>query len=524
MRIPTTLLSNAAILSAAVFAFQSGVCAQVLQRTAPPPITTMVSGKHTTFDPTKDGFKFVNDFQNDVVPSVDVRTGGLCGGMSYTALDYFNAHAPIPQQDFRPANRTSLQSYLYNREVTSLASNLDKWAEVGLNPGGARNSEFFNWGLQATNGGRIQELKSYIDRGVPVPLGLQGDGGTGNHQVVAIGYDMGRYQGDLGAYETDFKIFIYDPNHPNQTMTLVPDPSRQLYVYQGGGSGETWRTYFVDAKYSAQQPPNVPGISYPSDGLAHQLVLIFHTGADDMRGGNDNLNLTVNLFDGTQQNYPNINLSGRWLANYTENAQVFLSRPVAASQIRNIVLTDTFGGGIGGDNWDMGSLNVRAIGGGLPNPDMIKSNVPAFRFTGSDKQLTIAMNNAPAAAPGQVTTLNLVFQTGSDDLRGGNDNLNIITQFTDGHTQSDTNVNQGANWANNSTHTVSVTLNKPVPTNQIRSIILVTTSSGGMGGDNWNMNSVQVTAVGNGVNKVVSTSGFKRFTGTDKQLTLTVNP
>src|SRR5215472_17393503 len=66
---------------------------------------------------------------------------------------------------------------------------------------------------------RIEELRSFIDRGTPVPLGLQGDGNTGNHQVVAVGYDMGRYRGDLGAFETDFKIFIYDPNHPHQTMT-----------------------------------------------------------------------------------------------------------------------------------------------------------------------------------------------------------------------------------------------------------------------------------------------------------------
>ena len=93
--------------------------------------------------------------------------------MSYTALDYYFAHASVPRQDFRPANGTPLQSYLYNRQVESIKSNLDKWTELGLNPGGARNSEFFNWGLQATNGGRLEELRSFLDNGTPVPLGCK---------------------------------------------------------------------------------------------------------------------------------------------------------------------------------------------------------------------------------------------------------------------------------------------------------------------------------------------------------------
>ena len=109
----------------------------------------------THFIPAVDGFNFQNTFQNDVVPALDIRTSGLCGGMSYTSLDYFFKGIPIPNQNYRPANRTVLQSYLYGRQVTSLEENLDKWAEVGFNPGGIRNTEFYHWGLQAGSGGRI---------------------------------------------------------------------------------------------------------------------------------------------------------------------------------------------------------------------------------------------------------------------------------------------------------------------------------------------------------------------------------
>jgi len=140
------------------------VMAEAQVRTvAPPPVRIANGNVSTGFDPKIHGFRFTNDFSNDVVPVADIRTGGLCGGMSYTALDYYFSHMAVPIQDYRPANRTPLQSYIYNREVDSLTSNLDKWSEVGFNPGGARNSEFFNWGLQGTNGGRLEELRSSLD-------------------------------------------------------------------------------------------------------------------------------------------------------------------------------------------------------------------------------------------------------------------------------------------------------------------------------------------------------------------------
>jgi hypothetical protein len=360
---------------------------------APTPTHLAALGVSTPFNPKFHGFRFVNDFQNDVVPAVDVRTGGLCGGMSYAALDYYFSHTPIPQQQYRPANRTTLQSYLYNRETESLVSNLDKWAEVGFNPGGARNGEFFNWGLQGQNGGRLEELRSFLDQGIPAVMDMQGDGGTGNHQVVAIGYNMGRYQGDLGNFEGDLKITVYDPNYPMQVRTLVPDISNQLYRYAEGGS-ERWRTYFVDKNYHSKTPPNLPNPTYPSDGTVRELVLSFHTGADDLRGGNDNINLTLDLTDGGQQFYPNINLSARWLPNYTENARIVLSTPLRPEQIRDLIVADTFGGGFNGDNWDMSSVTISELVNGKIAP---VANSGFHRFSADStgpkaKSLTIGLN------------------------------------------------------------------------------------------------------------------------------------
>jgi hypothetical protein len=473
---------------------------------------------NTTFNPSRDGFNFANSFQNVVnLPAgVNVRTSGLCGGMAYTALDYFLAHKPIPRQDYLPAEGTPLQRYIYDRQMTSLTSNIDKWAEVIVNPLGARDSEFFNWGLQGSNGGRLEELRSFIDRGMPVPLGLKSDKG-GDHQVLAIGYDMGRYRGDLGANEGDLKIFVYDSNHPNNIMTLVPDVPHKVYVYTNP-DGNVWRTYFVDKNYHARIPPDLSAVTYPNDGLAHELILTFVTGEDDLRGGNDNVNLTINLLDGTQQHYNAINGRARWMSNTSMPARVVLSRPVATSQIRSLLISDTFTGGAGGDNWDMRSLEVRAIGGGGMS-NIIKT-AGFHRFTGNDKDLLIDINAPPPPAAGQVTQLVLEIRTGGDDLRGGNDNLNIEIRFADGHVQTDPNVNHAAKWDNNTTHTVTLSLNRPVPVSQITSVTLVTTFSGGMGGDNWNMDSLRITANGTGINRVIGTYGAFRFTGSARQLSV----
>ena len=96
-----------------------------------PPASAPATARFSGLDPAARGFRFVNDFRNSFVgPPFSVYTSGLCGGMSYAVLDYYYAGRPIPTQDYRPANNTPLQQYLYGRQVTSLMQNADKWAEV----------------------------------------------------------------------------------------------------------------------------------------------------------------------------------------------------------------------------------------------------------------------------------------------------------------------------------------------------------------------------------------------------------
>lgn len=357
--------------------------------------------KMTPFDPSKHGFSFSNTFHNDFVPALDIRTAGLCGGMTFAALDYYFAKMPIPTQDYRPANGMPLQSYMYNRQVEAIQISLDKWAELNFNPGGVRNGEFFRWGLDGN--GRIAELKAYIDLGMPVPLGLQGaQGFSESHYVLAIGYDMGRYKGDFGAYQNEFKIFILDPNRPREVSQLIPDLSRQLWRREDDAT-TGWHSYFVVKNFQKKTPPAGVNPVYSNDNLVHELLLAFETGADDLRGGADNINVTMNCYDGTQQPFMIVNLGARWLVNYSETVRLPLIKPVPLAQIKNLVIDSTFGGGIGGDNWDMKSVKVRALGGGFDRKDFAKAG--PYRFSGK-ANYTVAMSPPPPAPTNGTSSTN----------------------------------------------------------------------------------------------------------------------
>lgn len=358
----------------------------------PGAVTTVPTARvMTRFNPAVHGFKFVNNFsvQTRLAGFNGPTFGGLCGGMVYAALDYYYAGSLIPQQNYMPAEGMPLQSYLYNRQMNSALPNADKWIEYGVNPFGSRNREFFNWGLQLGSG-RLGELISKIDRGDPVPLGLQACGNDcgcpggcpGSHQVLAIGYDMGRYKGDVGENIEDLSIFVYDPNYPGRTLTLQPKVGGAMYVYNEEGQNEVrscrWRAYFTDMKYTRSTPPAV-------STAPNEVVAVFRTGGDDLRGGNDNVHLVLLMRSGATIRFENVNNGKRW----ADGSIQPISRPLAANfnaaDIVGVRLETTLGGGIGGDNWNLEALKIEIRVNGANNIVFDKAATPLFRFTGNQR-------------------------------------------------------------------------------------------------------------------------------------------
>ena len=271
----------------------------------------------------------------------------------------------------------------------------------------------------------------------------------------------------------------------------------------------------------------------------NKLQLNIQTGNDDLRGGGNDLNIEIHLASGAVQFAKNVNHSANWPNNSANTIVIPLNQPIAPNQIKTIRLihlaqgsyTPPSGGGVGAlatpagpalapiyaaegikteDNWDMAELQASAVGNGVTVP---VASSGLHRFTGTNPSFDIkARPDITCPGANDVTALDFRFRTGNDDLRGGKDNLDI-TIFADTLTQGEANVNHSQGWANGSFHSVTVTLQRPVPIDQIRKIYLETTSGGGSGGDNWNMDSVDIIAVMNGQRHPLATQGFYRFTG-----------
>lgn len=275
-----------------------------------------------------------------------------------------------------------------------------------------------------------------------------------------------------------------------------------------------------------------PAMMQESGCTVNQLELRFQTGKDDLRGGENNLNVEVHFADGTMQIARNVNQGANWPTSSVRSALIRLKQPVAPSQIRLIKLVHLAQGGFhppagslaplatpagppgalasmasgvkSEDNWDMMEFQAFAQG----KTSMPLASFGFHRFTGSNPSLDVSTRsagNCPSA--NDVRELEFTFRTGNDDLRGGEDDLAISIGFADGTTQTEPNVNHGERWADGSTHTVQVLLSRLVSIEQIKSIKLSTKFKGGTSGDNWNMDSVEIMAD----HHPLATYGFHRF-------------
>ena len=255
-------------------------------------------------------------------------------------------------------------------------------------------------------------------------------------------------------------------------------------------------------------------VTIPAAGKVNKLELTIRTGGDDLHGGGFNLDVMVHFRGGAVQSVRDVNGGKTWENGSTHVQTIALDRAIDPSDIVKVDLRK-FGGMMGEfpDNWDMDSISIKAIGDG----EKLIARHGFFRFTQSESLLSLPITQAVA---GKANKLELTFHTGGDDLRGDNDNLNVTIHVRGGQTQLARNINGGKAWANESMHVETIMLDQAVDPSAIVEVDLQTTSTGGSGGDNWNMDSVMVKALGAGVNEVIFRHGYKRFTGDDGILRL----
>ena len=269
-----------------------------------------------------------------------------------------------------------------------------------------------------------------------------------------------------------------------------------------------------------------------------QLELRIRTGNDDLRGGQNNLNVEVHFADGAMQVANNVNKGAKWGNNSTNEVSVPLQNPVAPNQIKMIRLVHLAQAGYAPpsagaagamatpagpalapiyaaegiqseDNWDLAEFQAFGRGKGINVPI---ASFGTHRFTGSYPSLDI--NTQPGVgcpSANLVSKISFTFWTGNDDLRGGKDNLNITIHFADGTSQSEPNVNHNDRWPDGSTKGAEVLLSRAVTLDQIKSITLSDTFTGGSGGDNWNMSSMKADASVGPTSHTIAQYGFHRF-------------
>jgi hypothetical protein len=212
------------------------------------------------FVPPRDGWHFANKFETRVLPGIlyGVKTKGLCGGMVMTALDYWRAGIPIPAHEPSdlpldpngnrlPDEASRLRRYIFDRQMNSLLTGLmfTRWiTSPTITP-----DDFHNW----ATGSEFNVVRRELSSNRPVMLGLWSmipGHPEGGHQVLCYGWD------------TDpIRLYIYDPNHPDEETVLTPESPAVGCTAKGSKSGqeETYRGYFFTDVYNwNENPPYAP--------------------------------------------------------------------------------------------------------------------------------------------------------------------------------------------------------------------------------------------------------------------------
>jgi hypothetical protein len=325
---------------------------------SPIPTTTLppVTRQMTHFLPSKNGFHFDNSFKpvptelNTPLGPIQIgdASKGLCGGMIYTAIDYFNAGLDIPSDTDLPAN-DMLFDYVVKRLLESFDIPTGPLQYIEL-----MHPDYPD-GFSANKRGPLPigrswrmirqewpKIKATLDTGQPCPLGLilikskeLKELGK-NHQVLTYGYDL---TGD------DLTFYIYDPNyHGNDNITMklkVGDPEHPTKVIYS--SGESVLCFFK-TKYTFSMPPGettLPGriILFEDRGFEGNSIDI-QKASPDLNGFkegsfNDRVSSFV-ILSGNWSFYRNVKFDGPFLF----DGRPVVLKPGAYSWVEDLGIKD----------------------------------------------------------------------------------------------------------------------------------------------------------------------------------------
>jgi hypothetical protein len=218
------------------------------------------------FLPSTNGLHFTNYYPHEPTLTVNLPMGkvlpigdaanGLCGGMVFTVIDFFQAQQATPPETDPPTPDTPLYQHIVKRLYDSfnLPTGISRFLEL-MEP--AFPDVGLGFGLPGRASVMLNDewpkIKGMLDGGQLAPLGLvkiksgkPEDLGK-NHQVLTFGYDLDG---------TDLTMHLYDPNYANNDavtmhlnigdahapVSLSYDPTDTVYC-------------FFHTPYTFAQPP-----------------------------------------------------------------------------------------------------------------------------------------------------------------------------------------------------------------------------------------------------------------------------
>lgn len=222
----------------------------------------------TNFKPAVHGFQFANTpWPGEIlidVPGVGrLNFGGtsygLCGGMSYAALDAYTHGGQPPNVTTQPPSGDKLRSYIYNRQDDSFKADngfmirrMIEWLPLPMHTTGVT-------GLHVRTDREFKRtIRPALDAGRPVPIALlkahSNDNlrtmATKNHQALAIGYGLH----PKGSKPAHWDVHIYDPNFPRTIQTLhYHEDFRYQTEYGKDVKTGDFRAFF-DVPYAPKRP------------------------------------------------------------------------------------------------------------------------------------------------------------------------------------------------------------------------------------------------------------------------------
>jgi hypothetical protein len=184
------------------------------------------------FLPSLSAFRFTNSWPKQPVVQVPVpgfgpvvlgdASRGLCGGMTYTVRDLFEAGLPPPDSDEPPEAGSPLYRYIVRRLIQSwdVPRGVVRYYRLGSLPDGDVKRLLWlrrgTWRITVADEWSI--VRRDLDEGRLSPLGIIGVHTSDprqlgqNHQVLAYGYQQ---------RGTTVTLRVYDPNTPRKRADEV---------------------------------------------------------------------------------------------------------------------------------------------------------------------------------------------------------------------------------------------------------------------------------------------------------------